>query len=125
MAIFTCYEEMGRLYDASSLLTKINMKYLVRTDVLQSILLSGDWIVENSLLPESVTASRVTKNIEKRGIFPFPKSDLMESDVSQEVSQNSCSQNDTRILPVKSFDNEYFSLNVRHYYPIRQVYWCN
>ena len=117
MAIFTCYEEMGRLYDASSLLTKINMKYLVLTDVLQSILLSGDWIVENSLLPESVTASRVTKNIEKRGIFPFPKSDLMESDVSQEVSQNSCSQNDTRILPIKSFDNEYFSLNVRQCYP--------
>ena len=101
-------------------------------DTLQALLLSSEWAVNNSLLPEEIARandnnsndnSNNCNNIDKNengnnnsGIFRFPKSSYPDSSASQEQLQLQHQQvqkiKSPKILPLKSFRNGLFDLNV-------------
>lgn len=97
----------------------------MKLDALQSLILSGDWIVENALFPEKIAASKNPKINEKNDNLPILKNGFQDLSFptpspspygSQQDSQNQSqiqTQSLPQIIPIKSFENELFNINVR------------
>ena len=103
---------------------------LLALDTLQALLLSSEWAVNNSLLPEEIArannnnfnsnsnnsndSNKYENSNNNGGIFRFPKSSYPDSSASQEQLQLQQGQKNKspKILPLKSFRNELFDLNV-------------
>jgi hypothetical protein len=77
-----------------------------QSNVLQEILISGDYLVDNNLLPE---------NIAKNKSNHLKSSNRYDNNVnnhSNENSQDTINDRTPKINSIKSFQNGYFNLNV-------------
>ena len=91
---------------------------------MQSLILSGDWIVENALFPEKIAVSKTAKTSEKNVNLPISKNGFQDLSFPTPSPSPHSSQQETQnrpqmhsqpqIIPIKSFENELFNLNVRY-----------